>query len=68
MKLSALNQIKGKVSAIKEGMTTDHVQVDLGHGILVTSALTREAHGALQLKEGDEVTVAIGEANVILGK
>jgi molybdopterin-binding protein len=44
------------------------VQVDLGHGILVTSALTREAHGALQLKEGDEVTVAIGEANVILGK
>jgi molybdopterin-binding protein len=68
MKLSTLNQIHGKVADIKKGVTTDHVRIDLGHGIEITSAVTREALDALSLSVGDEVLVVINEANVILGK
>jgi molybdopterin-binding protein len=68
MQLSALNQIKGKVAEVKKGVTTDHVRVDLGHGIVLTSAVTREAFDLLKLSAGDEVTVVINEANIIIGK
>jgi molybdopterin-binding protein len=49
-------------------VTTDHVRVDLGHGIVVTSAVTREAVDLLDLAPGDEVVVVINEANIIVGK
>ncbi|HUI22474.1 MAG TPA: TOBE domain-containing protein [Methylocella sp.] len=68
MKLSALNQIKGKVVQVQKGVTTDHVRIDLGHGIVVTSAVTREAVDLLNLMPGDEVLVVINEANIIFGK
>jgi len=68
MKLSALNQIKGKVVQVQKGVTTDHVRIDLGHGIVVTSAVTREVVDLLNLMPGDEVLVVINEANIIFGK
>ncbi len=33
MKLSARNQLKGKVVEVHKGATTAHVVVDLGHGV-----------------------------------
>ncbi len=68
MKLSTLNQIHGKVIDVKKGVTTDHVRIDLGHGIVITSAVTHEALELLNVATGDEVTVVINEANVIIGK
>jgi hypothetical protein len=37
MKLSARNQLKGKIVDITKGATTSHVRVDLGHGVIVTA-------------------------------
>ncbi len=68
MQLSTLNQIKGKVVDIKKGVTTDHVRVDLGHGIVITSSITREAVDLLKLSPGDDVTVVINEASIVIGK
>ncbi len=33
MKLSARNQLKGKIVDVAKGATTSHVRVDLGHGV-----------------------------------
>jgi molybdopterin-binding protein len=35
MKISARNQLNGKVVALKKGQTTAHVRVDVGNGIIV---------------------------------
>lgn len=68
MQLSTLNQIKGKVVDIKKGVTTDHIRIDLGHDIIVTSSITHEAVEILKLLVGDEVTVVINEADIVVGK
>jgi len=43
MKLSARNQIKGKVNSVAKGQTTGHVHVDIGNGVTVHSSITNEA-------------------------
>jgi len=43
MKLSARNQLQGKVVEVHKGATTAHVLIDLGHGVTVTSSITNEA-------------------------
>ena len=40
MKLSARNQIKGKVVDVHKGQTTAHVRIDVGHGVVITSSIT----------------------------
>ena len=39
-KLSARNQLKGKILEVKKGATTSHVRIDIGIGIVITSAIT----------------------------
>ena len=41
MKLSARNQLKGKIVEVKKGATTAHVRIDIG-GQTVTAAITNE--------------------------
>ena len=43
MKLSARNILKGKISAVVKGVTTAHVKIDVGHGVVITSSITVEA-------------------------
>ena len=43
MKLSARNQLKGKIVAVTKGQTTAHIRIDIGGGIIVTSSITNEA-------------------------
>jgi molybdopterin-binding protein len=54
MKLSARNQLKGKIVDITKGATTSHVRVDLGHGVIVTASITNEAVADLGLQKGDD--------------
>ncbi len=42
MKLSARNQIPGKIVAVQKGQTTAHVRIDIGNGVIVTSSNTNE--------------------------
>jgi molybdopterin-binding protein len=67
MRISARNQIKGTVVAVKKGATTSHVRIDIGGGNLVTSSITNEAVDALGIKVGDTVTAVIKASDVMIG-
>jgi molybdopterin-binding protein len=68
MKLSARNQLKGKVVEVHQGTTTAHVRIDLGHGITLTSSITNEAVDELGLKVGDSAAAVIKASDVMIGK
>jgi hypothetical protein len=44
-KLSARNQLQGKVVEVRKGQTTAQVRIDIGNGVVVTSSITNEASG-----------------------
>jgi molybdopterin-binding protein len=68
MKLSARNQLQGKVVNVTKGQTTAHVRVDIGNGKIITSSITNEAVDELGLKAGDDVTAIVKASDVIIGK
>lgn len=68
MKLSARNQIKGRIVNVAKGQTTAHIRVDIGGGNIVTSSITNEAVDDLALALGDEVTVIVKASDVMIGK
>jgi molybdopterin-binding protein len=68
MKLSARNQLKGKIVDVAKGATTSHVRVDLGHGVMVTASITNEAVAELGLQKGDEAWAVIKASDVMIGK
>ena len=68
MKLSARNQLKGKIVSVTKGATTSHVRVDIGGGAIVTSSITNEAVEELGLKVGDEAWAVIKASDVMIGK
>jgi molybdopterin-binding protein len=68
MKLSARNQIKGKVIAVQKGQTTGHVRLDIGQGIVITSSITNEAIDDLDIKVGDEALAVIKASDVMVAK
>ena len=68
MKLSARNQIKGKVVEVRKGATTAHVRIDIGNGVVVTSSITNEAVEDLGLRVGDDAIAVIKASDVIVAK
>lgn len=68
MKLSARNQVPGKVLQVQKGHTTSHVTIDVGHGITLTASITNEAVDELQLKQGDHAVAIIKASDVLVGK
>ena len=66
MRISARNQIKGKVVEVTKGATTSHVRVDIGNGQIVTSAITNEAVDELGLKKGDNVIAVIKASDAMI--
>ena len=66
-KLSARNQLKGKILEVKKSTTTSHVRIDIGNGIVITSAITNEAVADLNLKTGDEAWAVIKASDVMIG-
>jgi molybdopterin-binding protein len=67
MKLSARNQIKGKVIEVKKGATTAHVRVEIAPGQIITASITNEAVDELALKAGDAAIVVIKASDVMIG-
>ena len=68
MKISARNQLKGKIVGVTKGQTTAHVRIDIGGGIIVTSSITNEAVDDLALKVGDDAVAVIKAAVVMVAK
>jgi molybdopterin-binding protein len=65
MKLSARNQLKGKVVEVTKGQTTAHVRIDIG-GTIITASITNEAVDELKLKVGQEATAVIKASDVMV--
>ena len=68
MKLSARNQIKGKVTEVIRGQTTGHVHIDIGNGVTIHSSITNEAIDDLALKVGDDVSAIVKSSDVMVAK
>jgi molybdopterin-binding protein len=68
MKLSARNQIKGKIVNVTEGATTSHVRIDIGQGVVITASITNEAVAELGLQQGDDAWAIIKASDVMIGK
>lgn len=65
MKLSARNQLKGKVVEVKKGATTAHVRIDIG-GQIVTASITNESADELKLEPGKSVFAIIKATSVMV--
>jgi molybdopterin-binding protein len=68
VKLSARNQIRGKVVGVQKGQTTAHVRIDAGNGVVITASITNEAVDDLALQLGDDAIAVIKASDVIVAK
>jgi molybdopterin-binding protein len=66
MKISARNQIKGKVLEVHKGATTAHVRLEIAPGRVITASITNEAVDELGLKAGDAATAVIKASDVMI--
>ena len=66
MKLSARNQLKGKIVEVNKGATTAHVRIDIGDGNIVTASITNESADELGLAAGKTAYAVIKASNVMV--
>ncbi len=66
MKLSARNQLKGKVIEIQEGVVTAKVVIDIGNGNKIASTISMDAVKELGLKVGQDATAIIKATSVMI--
>jgi molybdopterin-binding protein len=67
MEISARNQVRGRVTSIKQGAVVAEVVIDVASQEL-TSTITLGALERLGLKVGDRVTAIIKASDVLIGK
>jgi molybdopterin-binding protein len=66
-KLSARNQIKGRILEVRTGVTTSHVRIDIGNHIAISATITNEAVAELGLRHGVEAWAVIKASDVMIG-
>jgi len=67
MELSARNQLKGKISEIKEGPVSTEVVLDV-NGTSVVASITSGSAKSMGLKVGDDAFAIIKASTVMIGK
>lgn len=65
MKISARNQLKGRIVEITKGATTAHVRIDIG-GAIVTSSITNAAVDDLGLAVGKDAYAVVKASDVMI--
>ncbi len=65
MKISARNQLKGRIVEITKGATTAHIRIDIG-GAVVTASITNAAVDDLGLKVGKEAYAVVKASDVMI--
>jgi len=68
MKISARNQLQGKIVEVRKGQTTAHVRIEIGSGVVITASITNEAVDDLGLNTGDAAWAVIKASDVMVGK
>lgn len=67
MKISARNQLKGKIIAIQKGSVNAIVEIDIGGGNVISSTISLESLKTLQLEVGKEAYAIIKATSVMVG-
>lgn len=67
MKLSARNQIKGKITNIETGAVNDVVVMDIGNNNKISAMITTGSVKNLGLKIGDDAYAVIKASAVMIG-
>jgi molybdopterin-binding protein len=68
MKISARNQLSGKIVSVEKGQTTGHVRIEIAGGVVVTASITNESIDDLALAVGDQASAIIKASDVMGGK
>ncbi len=68
MKLSARNQLTGKVVAVEKGVITAKVTVEVMVPATVTAVITKESVEELDIKVGDEVAAIVKSTEIMIAK
>ncbi len=68
MKLSARNQLNGKITNIDLGAVMANIKIEVTDPSVITAVITKESAENLGLSEGDDVTAIIKSTEVIIGK
>jgi molybdopterin-binding protein len=66
MKISARNQLKGKIKNITKGAVNSEVTLELAEGLEIISIITNSSVKNLGLKEGKEAYAVIKASNVMI--
>jgi molybdopterin-binding protein len=66
VKISARNQLKGKIVDIKKGATTAHIRIDVGNGLVLTSSITNDAVDDFGLKVGGTAIAVVKASDVMV--
>jgi molybdenum-pterin binding domain len=67
MKLSARNQLKGKITNIEQGAVNGIVTIDIGGGNKITSTISMNAIKELELAVGKDAYAVIKATSVMVG-
>ena len=67
MKLSARNQLKGKVTAIEKGVVNGIVRIELKGGDVITATISLSAIDELGLAVGKDAYAVIKATSVMVG-
>lgn len=67
MKLSARNQLKGKVVSINNGAVNSIVSIDIGGDNIITATISCSAVEELNLQVGSDTYAVIKATNVMVG-
>ena len=67
MKLSARNQLKGKVVSIQEGAVKAIVGIDIGGGNVISATISMAAVKELGLETGKDAYAVIKATSVMVG-
>ncbi|SHN88379.1 TOBE domain-containing protein [Desulfitobacterium chlororespirans] len=66
MRLSARNQLKGKITEVKKGPVSTEVVLDI-NGQSITASITSGSAESLGLKVGDDAIAVIKASSVMIG-
>lgn len=67
MKLSARNQLKGKVVEIEKGAVNAIVKLDIGGGNIISATISMDSVSNLGIEVGKEAYAVIKSTSVMVG-
>ncbi len=66
MKISARNNLKGRVVSVEHGSVNSIVTIEVADGVQVVSMITRDSASEMDLEVGKEVYAIVKASNVMI--